>query len=286
MAGATHLLRYSGMDAEKLDALLQGLSALGARGFGGFMPHLMNFSRETVLTALSVLLGLVLSVYLLWEKDQLLRHFSQMLKAYLPPRAEERTRHVLRVSNGIFGHYLRGQLLEALILGVLCYIGMLIFRFPYPFVTSVIIGASNLIPIVGSIFGALPPIFIQIMEDPARGVWFLVFVVVLHQLEGNLIYPKVVGESIGLPALWVLLAILLGGGVAGVLGMVLGVPATAVVYRLIKESTDRRLLRLCDRLKTKKKSARKTPAIPLSSFLSPGYTFSDTVVVLTTCRCP
>jgi predicted PurR-regulated permease PerM len=124
-------------------------------------------------------------------------------------------------------------------------------------VTSVIIGASNLIPIVGSIFGALPPIFIQLMEDPARGVWFLVFVVVLHQLEGNLIYPKVVGESIGLPALWVLLAILLGGGVAGVLGMVLGVPATAVVYRLIKESTDRRLLRLCDKADNETKKGAK-----------------------------
>ena len=134
-----------------------------------------------------------------------------------------------------------GQATEAIILGVLCFIGMNIFRFAYAPLISVIVAVSALIPIAGAYIGAGIAFLLLVMIDPMQAVWFVVFLVILQQLEGNIIYPRVVGTSIGLPGLWVLAAVTVGGGLFGFIGMLLGVPVTAVLYALLREDVARRM---------------------------------------------
>lgn len=119
---------------------------------------------------------------------------------------------------------------------------MTIFRFEYAFLISVMIGSTSIIPVLGAFIGAVPAVFLLLMVEPMQAVWFIVFLVILQQIEGNLIYPRVVGESIGLPAIWVMLAILVGGGLGGPLGMLMGVPIMTVIYKLLKQESTVRLV--------------------------------------------
>lgn len=139
-----------------------------------------------------------------------------------------------------FSSFIIGQVTEAVILGTLCTVGMLIFRFPYAPMIGAFIGATALIPIVGAYLGAAVGVIMIMTQDPLKAVLFVVFIVVLQQLEGNLIYPKVVGSSIGLPGIWVLAAVTVGGGLMGISGMLLGVPTAATVYKLLAMNVNER----------------------------------------------
>ena len=147
--------------------------------------------------------------------------------------------YVLRIFNVKFQNFIIGQCVEALILGVLCTIGMLVFRFPYALMVGATISATALIPILGAYFGAAIGAFMIFTESPLRALGFLVFIVVLQQLEGNLIYPKTVGSSIGLPGIWVIAAVTIGGGLAGIPGMLVGVPLAAAIYQMISDDVHR-----------------------------------------------
>ncbi len=148
---------------------------------------------------------------------------------------------MLRVANESFSSFIVGQCTEAVILGVLCTIGMIIFRFPYATMTGAVVGATALIPIVGAYIGAGIGAFMILTVDPMKALFFLIFLLILQQIEGNFIYPKVVGTSIGLPAIWVLAAVLVGGGLFGILGMLVGVPLAATVYKLLKNRVAQKL---------------------------------------------
>ena len=148
---------------------------------------------------------------------------------------------VCQLINQCFTNFVSGQLLEACILGTLCFIGMRLFRFEYAFLISLLVGVSAIVPVVGAFIGTVPAVFLLFLVEPMQAVWFLVFIVVLQQLEGHVIYPKVVGESVGLPPLWVLMGIVVGGGLGGILGMLLGVPMFTVAYKLLSGATEKRL---------------------------------------------
>lgn len=201
----------------------------------GLLPRIFNFTTGFVRALVNIIIGLILSIYLLADKARLKRQISQIIKAYLEKRRADRIIHIASITGHTFSGFVAGQLTEAVILGTLCFIGMLVFKFDYPILISVIIGITSLIPVVGAIIGLIPSLFILLMIDPMQALWFLLFLIVLQQLEGNIIYPKVVGESIGLPALWVLLAIIIGGGLFGILGMLLGVPTVSVLYQLLRK---------------------------------------------------
>ena len=143
--------------------------------------------------------------------------------------------HLLSLTNNAFSSFVTGQVTEAFILGTLCCIGMLILRLPYALPVSVIIATLSLIPIFGAWIGAATGAFLIVFQSPIKALWFLIFLLILQQVEGNLIYPKVVGKSVGLPGLWVLAAVTIGGGAFGVLGMLLGVPVCSVVYTLVQD---------------------------------------------------
>lgn len=183
-------------------------------------------------------IGFVFSVYILADKQNLKRYAKVLTKSLLKQNYG-RFERIIKLSYDAFANFISGQLIEAVILGVLCFVGMKIFRFDYAPLISVIIGITNMIPIVGPILGTIPGALILLMVNPIKAVWFVVFIIIIQQIDSNLIYPKVVGNSIGLPGLWVLFAITVGGGLWGILGMIVGVPLVSVLYAVMLEKVKR-----------------------------------------------
>ncbi|HZK34682.1 MAG TPA: AI-2E family transporter, partial [Bacillota bacterium] len=190
---------------------------------------------------LDFILGLFLSIYLLLGKNKLKSQLKRVSYAFLNNKRAKRLIEVGSLINATLSSFVSAELLQASILGVLCFIGMLIFRFPFAPMISVLIGITALVPLVGSFVGTGIGAFMIFMISPIRALWFVVFIIILQQLEGNIIYPKIVSDSIGLPALWVLVAVILGGSLMGILGMLISVPLSSVVYVLFKEATASRL---------------------------------------------
>ena len=195
----------------------------------------LNITTSIVGALVNVLLALVFSLYLLAQKETLIAQSKRLLRRILPRKAADRLLSLLSLTNDAFSSFVTGQVTEAFILGTLCCLGMLILRLPYALPVSVIIAALSLIPIFGAWIGAATGAFLIVFQSPIKALTFLIFLLILQQVEGNLIYPKVVGKSVGLPGLWVLAAVTIGGGAFGVLGMLLGVPVCSVVYVLVQD---------------------------------------------------
>lgn len=183
-------------------------------------------------------LGFLISIYLLADKRRMTKRGKAVIKAFLPGAWPEKALALLRMIHQTFSAFIGGQCTEAVILGLLCFVGMSLLGFGYAPLISVIIAITNLIPIVGPILGTVPCALILLLVKPMDAVWFVLFIIVLQQLESNLIYPRVVGTSVGLPAFWVLLSVIVGGGLFGVLGMILGIPTVSIAYRLIHAASD------------------------------------------------
>lgn len=190
--------------------------------------------------AVTALFALIFAVYLLLGKDTLRRQCQRVMDCYLPEKWRKGVSYILRLLNDSFRSYVVGQCTEAVILGCLCIGGMLLFKFPYATMIGTLVGVTALIPVAGAYIGAGVGAFMILSVSPEKAIWFLVFIVVLQQLEGNLIYPRVVGSSIGLPGIFVLAAVTVGGAMFGVLGMLLGVPLVAALYQAIREDVARR----------------------------------------------
>lgn len=204
-------------------------------GLGSAMGVVVTAVSSVFSAIVTAFISIIFSVYLLSGKETLLSQSKRLLRNYLPAKWESRILHWLSVLNDCFRRYIVGQCTEAVILGVLCIIGMLIFQFPYAVMIGTLIGFTALVPVAGAYIGAGVGAIMILTESPVKALLFLVFILVLQQLEGNLIYPKVVGKSIGLPAIWVLAAVTIGGALMGILGMLIGVPIAAAIYRLVRE---------------------------------------------------
>lgn len=185
----------------------------------------------------NVVVGLIFSMYVLACKEEIGVKINRMMKAFMKTSLYEKTVYVLGIIDESFSSFILGQATEAVILGSLCALGMWILRLPYAGPIGALVGLTALIPIFGAYIGAALGAFMIVTVDPKQAVVFLVFLVILQQLEGNLIYPKVVGSSIGLPGIWVLAAIMIGSGLGGVVGMLLGVPVAASIYKLLRDAT-------------------------------------------------
>ena len=185
------------------------------------------------------LLSLIFSIYLLSGKEILGNQCQRILKRYLSEKLYGRISYFVGILDDCFHRYIVGQCTEAVILGTLCAIGMGILRLPYALMIGALVAFTALIPVAGAYIGAGVGAFMILTVDPFQAVVFLIFLVVLQQLEGNLIYPRVVGSSMGLPGIWVLAAVTVGGGIAGVAGMLLGVPLAATVYRIIRDDVQK-----------------------------------------------
>ena len=191
-------------------------------------------------TLFDFIIGLVFSIYILANKEKLKLQINRLIRVWLPPKLGEWSIHVASVCGKNFKLFVAGQTTEAVILGTLCAIGMLILRIPYAPMIGVLVGVTALIPYVGAWIATIIGAFMILTVDPFKALVFVIFLLALQQIEGNAIYPKVVGAKINMPAMWVLAAITIGGNLGGPIGMLLGVPAAASAYALLKEATDKR----------------------------------------------
>jgi predicted PurR-regulated permease PerM len=182
---------------------------------------------------MTALLGFIFSIYALTGKEKLKGQFTRLAEAYLGDAWQNRALPVLDVANECFHSYIVGQVVEAIIIGVLCTAGMWVLRLPYAAMVGTVVGFTALIPVFGCYLGAAVGALMCLAVSPMKALIFLVFICVLQQLEGNLIYPRVVGTSLGLPGIWVLAAVTVGGGIGGIAGMLFSVPLAATIYRLI-----------------------------------------------------
>lgn len=207
------------------------------------IPKLLNYTFDAVGVIANILLSLVFSIYLLFEKEKLLAHMRRFIRACLSQEKSEKFLKTCTLANTTFRGYFSGQLVSCSIIGLLCYIGMRIFSMPLPEMISVFIAVFALIPILGPWLSTVPSAFIILMMSPDRPalvLWFVALVIIIQQIDNNFVYPHVVGGAIGLSSVWVLGAIVIGGGLFGFIGLLLAVPTTAVIYRLISDWTNAR----------------------------------------------
>lgn len=213
-------------------------------GIGTKVSDVMIMAKDMLTSVIggviTAFISVIFAIYLLVSKDKMIGQIHRLMKQYVKEKHRENIYYIARVFNESFRKYIIGQFTEAIILGVLCVIGMLIFNIPYATMIGTLIGFTALIPIAGAWIGAAVGAFMILTVSPMKALVFLIFILVLQQLEGNLIYPKVVGTSLGLPAFWVLVAVTVGGGLFGVVGMLFGVPLVSAIYRIIRHDLRKR----------------------------------------------
>lgn len=200
----------------------------------------VNITASIVSLVVDVILGVVFSVYLLSQKEKLGRQTAKTVRALLSHDCAEKLINITSLTDSVFTKFVTGQLTEACIIGALCFLGMIIFGMPYATIISVLVGFTALIPIFGAFIGTAVGAFLILLESPLKAFWFIVFIIILQQLEGNLIYPRVVGKSVGLPGIWVLVAVTVGGGLFGLGGMLFGVPICSVLYIIFRKYVNRK----------------------------------------------
>lgn len=200
---------------------------------GTAVLDLFQFSANITQYILNIFIATIISIYLLAGKEKFFAQIKKFLYAMLPEKPVKYVIELTRSSHKTFIGFLGGKLLDSLIIGIICFVGMKIFKMPYPLLVSFIIGITNVVPVFGPFIGAVPSVIIIFIASPIKALWFILFILVLQQFDGNILGPNILGNSTGLTAFWVMFAILLGNGLFGVVGMILGVPTFAVIYSII-----------------------------------------------------
>ncbi len=210
---------------------------------GSLLSNVGTGVRYVVTGVYNLVIGIIVSVYLLSNREAFIASAKRILYSILSVDTAKRFLNVLRFADRTFIGFINGKLLDSAIIGLICYIGCSILQMPYALLVSVMIGITNIIPFFGPLIGAVPSALIILMVDPVKCLVFVIFVILLQQLDGNIIGPKILGNSVGINGFWVMFSIIIGAGFFGFWGMVLGVPVFVVIYTIIKESVRRKLLR-------------------------------------------
>lgn len=230
---------------ELRDTLMQKIKGIDFNSlfsdFGSFLTGLTSSVYSVVMGVFNILLGMVAAVYILIYKRQLCAHSKKIVVALCRPDHANRLFEIARRTNRIFGGYVIGKILDAIIVGVLTYIGMLILKLPYAPLISVIVGVTNVIPFFGPLIGMIPSALLLLIDNPINSLKFVIFILILQQIDGNIIENRILGEKLGISDFWVLVAIMVFGGVFGVPGMLLGVPIFTVLYTLVADWINKRL---------------------------------------------
>lgn len=221
-------------DPAMLDDILQNDTVISVLKTGG------NVIGKIIAGFAGFTIGLVFAFYVLVQKEELGSKIKRLLYNYLPEKKADQILHFFRRADEVYSGFISGQCMDAVILGCMVTVGMLILRIPYPVLMGVIIAVTALIPVVGAFVGGGIGMFLIAMESPIQSVLFLVLFLVLQQIDNKIIYPHVVGSAVGLPSIWIFAAIIVGGNISGVLGMFLGIPVAALVYAFLGEDLHRR----------------------------------------------
>ncbi len=205
--------------------------------FGHLTTGVISFFSTTF----NIIIGIIVAIYVLNGRKTFKRQAKQMIYAAFSEKHAKILIDTLKESNQVFGGFIAGKLVDSLIIGILCFIVLYILRMPYTVLVSVIVGVTNIIPFFGPYLGAIPSAILILLANPAKGLIFILFILILQQVDGNIIGPKILGESTGLSAFWVVFSILFFGGLFGIVGMLVGVPLFAVIYRIISRIVDYQL---------------------------------------------
>ena len=219
------------VDLNSIASELSGLFKIGLTGMLGSTVDVISMFFTSIL---NLVVGIVFALYILMSKETLKRQSHKLIDAYIPKRISVKLLEVGTLARTTFSNFVIGQTVEAFILGTLCAVGMAVLNLPYAPMVGSLVGITAFVPIVGAFIGGGIGAFMILTVDPMQALFFIIFLVVLQQLEGDLIYPRVVGSSVGLPSIWVLFAVTVGGGLWGITGMLFSVPVLSVVYALIK----------------------------------------------------
>lgn len=206
-----------------------------------FMSHLTEGVFNIINEVMNIVIGIIVSIYVLYSKEKFLMQTKKIIYALFKPGHANMILHLSIKSNEIFGGFIIGKLIDSAIIGTLCFVALSIMKMPYTVLVSVIVGVTNVIPFFGPYIGAIPSAILIMLSDPKMGIYFVIFILILQQLDGNVIGPKILGDSTGLSAFWVMFAILLGGGLFGFVGMILGVPTFAVIYYIVNMLVNHKL---------------------------------------------
>lgn len=222
------------------EGIVTSVAGFLKKGVGSMLTSTFSFAGSVIGGVVNIFIAFVFAIYILSQKEKLGDQGRRIVTAYLPKRVSVQVLKVLSLLHRNFSNFITGQCLEAVILGLLFVIAMSIFRMPYAMMVGVLIAFTALIPVVGAFIGCAVGAFLILLENPVMALWFVVMFLIIQQLEGNLIYPKVVGNSVGLPSIWVLMAVSIGGSLFGVAGMLFFIPLLATGYTLLRESVNRR----------------------------------------------
>ncbi|MBR5306943.1 MAG: AI-2E family transporter, partial [Oscillospiraceae bacterium] len=205
------------------------------------VPQLLNFSVSIGGFAIDLFMSVIASIYMLATKERLIFQMKKILYSFFKEKKADRIIEIGGITNEMFTKFINGKMVDSLIIGILCFIGMLFIYSPYAILIAIIVGVTNMIPFFGPFIGAVPSILILLMVSPLDSLIFAAFVLALQQFDGNILGPKILGDSTGLAPIWVLVSITIGGGLMGFAGMIIGVPTFAVFYSLLSENMDKRL---------------------------------------------
>lgn len=227
-------------DTVDVQSLTSAFSEFAKIGFTGVLGSTVDILSMFVNGIFNIIVGFVFAIYILMSKETLKRQTRKLLSACLPPRITNKIIEIATISRTTFTNFIIGQTIEAIILGSLCALGMKIFGFPYAPMVGTLVGITAFIPIIGAFIGGGIGAFMIMTVDPMQALLFIIYLVILQQIEGDLIYPRVVGSSVGLPSIWVLFAVTVGGGLWGIVGVLFSVPTLSVIYLLLKEYINNR----------------------------------------------
>lgn len=222
------------------DSIMSGTIDFLKNGFGSMLASTVTVASNIIGGVVNLFVSLIFSFYILAQKEKLGDQIQRIMQAYFNEKIYKKTMKIFSLAGRTFSSFITGQCTEAIILGSMFVVCMVLFGFPYAVLVGVLIAFTALIPIVGAFIGCFVGAFLIMVDDPIKAVWFLVLFIVLQQVEGNLIYPHVVGNSVGLPSIWVLMAVTLGGSLMGVAGMLIFIPIVSTVYSLLREDVNKR----------------------------------------------
>lgn len=227
-------------DTVDVQSLTSEFSEFAKIGFTGVLGSTVDILSMFVNGIFNIIVGFVFAIYILMSKETLKRQTRKLLSTCLPPKITNKIIEIATISRTTFTNFIIGQTIEAIILGSLCALGMKIFGFPYAPMVGTLVGITAFIPIIGAFIGGGIGAFMIMTVDPMQALLFIIYLVILQQIEGDLIYPRVVGSSVGLPSIWVLFAVTVGGGLWGIVGVLFSVPTLSVIYLLLKEYINNR----------------------------------------------
>lgn len=229
--------KYMNMIVEKWNELLNYIITL----LTNLIPVIGNFIMTLGSSILNIIIGIIVSIYILIDKEKFIALSRKVTFSIFSAERSKRIVELAQRSNETFGKFLSGKILDSLIIGILTFIILTIFKMPYILLISVVIGITNIIPFFGPFFGAIPSVIIILCVSPIKALWFIGIILVIQQIDGNIIGPKILGDSIGISAFWILFSLLIFAKFLGLIGMIIGVPIFAIIYSIIKENVERRL---------------------------------------------